>query len=216
MTTNSTKKPKRKADLKVVIVGERNVGKTSLIHRYLDRQFNDTISTLGATFLLKQWGEYKVAIWDTAGEERYVGLTSFYFRGARAAILAFDPCDAHSFEILQSRFVPLLDAAEEYCLKVVVGTKLDLVTPATRQVMPIEGQALAKMLNPDLTEHIPYFETSSLEGTKVDETFEFIFKCALLSDPKMENGPSDKLTESITLHKPIQTSAENEEKTKCC
>lgn len=58
-----TKKP----DVKVVILGDMNVGKTSLLHRYTERKFKDTISTVGGAFFLKQWGPYNISIWDTAG-----------------------------------------------------------------------------------------------------------------------------------------------------
>lgn len=58
-----TKKP----DVKVVILGDMHVGKTSLLHRYTERKFKDTISTVGGAFFLKQWGPYNISIWDTAG-----------------------------------------------------------------------------------------------------------------------------------------------------
>lgn len=58
----------RKPDVKVVILGDMNVGKTSLLHRYMDRKFKDTMSTVGGAFFLKQWGPYNISIWDTAGK----------------------------------------------------------------------------------------------------------------------------------------------------
>lgn len=57
----------RKPDIKVVILGDMNVGKTSLLHRYTERSFKDTLSTVGGAFFLKQWGPYNISIWDTAG-----------------------------------------------------------------------------------------------------------------------------------------------------
>lgn len=57
----------RKPDIKVVILGDMNVGKTSLLHRYTERCFKDTLSTVGGAFFLKQWGPYNISIWDTAG-----------------------------------------------------------------------------------------------------------------------------------------------------
>ncbi|GAA6092167.1 ras-related protein Rab-20 [Tachysurus ichikawai] len=61
-----TKKLK-KPDVKIVLLGDMNVGKTSLLHRYTERRFKDTVSTVGGAFFLKQWGPYNISIWDTAG-----------------------------------------------------------------------------------------------------------------------------------------------------
>ncbi|XP_060595641.1 ras-related protein Rab-20-like [Ruditapes philippinarum] len=118
---------KRKADAKVIILGDYNVGKTCLISRYIDGTFGPHESTIGAAFFLKQWGPYNVAVWDTAGDERYTGLSSFYCRNAGAAILAFDLTTSSSYESLWARFLPLLEHAKEDCLKVVVGTKRDVI-----------------------------------------------------------------------------------------
>lgn len=57
----------KKPDVKVVLLGDMNVGKTSLLHRYTERKFKETISTVGGAFYLKQWGPYNISIWDTAG-----------------------------------------------------------------------------------------------------------------------------------------------------
>lgn len=58
----------KKPDGKVVLLGDMNVGKTSLLHRYMERRFQETVSTVGGAFYLKQWGPYNISIWDTAGE----------------------------------------------------------------------------------------------------------------------------------------------------
>lgn len=63
---------------------------------------------------------------DTAGEERYASLSSFYCRGANVAILAFDLTSRSSLTKLQEVFIPLLEDSAGTCLTVVVGTKLDL------------------------------------------------------------------------------------------
>lgn len=62
----------KKPDVKVVLLGDMNVGKTSLLHRYTERKFKDTISTVGGAFYLKQWGPYNISIWDTAGKISYM------------------------------------------------------------------------------------------------------------------------------------------------
>ncbi|XP_070533455.1 ras-related protein Rab-20-like [Ptychodera flava] len=185
--------PKKKADLKVVIIGDMSVGKSTLIQRYLSGKFQDTLSqTIGAAFFLKQWGPYNIAIWDTAGEEKFSGLSSFYCRNARAAIMAYDISERESFDSLYARHLPLLQqGAEEDCLVIAVGTKLDLVTPNTREVTNEEGEKFAYDANPSRFQdgtrtdlRIPFYETSSVTGENVDNVFTYIFKTLLPLDPE--------------------------------
>jgi len=74
---------------------------------------------------------------DTAGQERFDSLSSFYCRGARAAIICFDLTDRASFEALQTKWIKkVLEEAEQGCHICLVGTKLDLVQSgmATRAI----------------------------------------------------------------------------------
>lgn len=173
------KRVKSKPDMKVVMVGDSSVGKTCLVLRYIERQFQDSISTIGASFVMKSWGYYNIAIWDTAGGEKYAGLSTFYYRNASAAILAFDMFDRKSFEILVQRYIPILNNVSSAKLKVVVATKRDLLKTQVRMVSEKEGIDLAKESNPHLDfsrGNVPYFETSSKTGENVDEMFEYVFQ----------------------------------------
>ncbi|KAK2118757.1 hypothetical protein P7K49_000143 [Saguinus oedipus] len=58
-------------DSKIVLLGDMNVGKTSLLQRYMERRFPDTVSTVGGAFYLKQWRSYNISIWDTADTPRW-------------------------------------------------------------------------------------------------------------------------------------------------
>ncbi|XP_061548972.1 ras-related protein Rab-20 [Phycodurus eques] len=116
----------RKPDVKVVLLGDMNVGKTSLLHRYTEKKFKDTISTVGGAFFLKQWGPYNVSIWDTAGREQFHGLGSMYCRGAAAVILTYDVTNWQSLAELEERFLSLTDTANHDCIYAVVGNKADL------------------------------------------------------------------------------------------
>lgn len=176
MSSNRTYK---KVDLKVVMVGDSSVGKTCLVLRYIDRQFQESISTIGACFILKHWGHYNIAIWDTAGSERYTGMNTFYYRNAAAEILVFDITDRRTFENLSTKYLPILNSMNSSKLRVIVGTKCDLLSSQKRQVSAMEATELANKLNPriqEMTGFIPYFETSSKSGTNVDKMFEFIFE----------------------------------------
>ncbi|GIY24835.1 ras-related protein Rab-20 [Caerostris extrusa] len=99
------------SDAKVVMVGDSSIGKTSLLLRYMEREFTDCSSTIGAAFVIKTWGVHDIAIWDTAGEEKYAGMTTFYYRNATAAVLTFDMFDRASF---QNPHVSLMLLLKEY------------------------------------------------------------------------------------------------------
>lgn len=136
---------------------------------------------------------------DTAGEEKYASLSSFYCRGASVAILAFDLTDAQSLQKLQEVFIPLVEDSADSCLTMVVGTKLDLVSTMGRQVEPSEGRELAErqhsrqleralQVNPQsylksLKGKTLYFETSAKTGEGVTELFDCIQEIIL---PQLE------------------------------
>ncbi|XP_007228756.2 ras-related protein Rab-20 [Astyanax mexicanus] len=126
----------RKPDIKMVILGDMNVGKTSLLHRYTERSFKDTLSTVGGAFFLKQWGRYNISIWDTAGREQFHGLGSMYCRGASAIILTYDVTNWQSLLQLEERFLSLTDSANDDCIFAVVGNKADLTDPYAQTIMP--------------------------------------------------------------------------------
>nr|XP_035933013.1 ras-related protein Rab-20-like isoform X1 [Halichoerus grypus] len=70
----------RKPDGKIVLLGDMNVGKTSLLQRYMERRFPDTVSTVGGAFYLKQWRSYNISIWDTAGNLRFLRPSADWIR----------------------------------------------------------------------------------------------------------------------------------------
>jgi small GTP-binding protein len=88
----------RITECKLVLLGDSNVGKSCLVHRFVKHSFNsDQVTTVGAAFLqspvpLDDSPEDKIqfGIWDTAGSERYKALAPMYYRGAEAAIVVYD------------------------------------------------------------------------------------------------------------------------------
>ncbi|XP_046859156.1 ras-related protein Rab-20-like isoform X2 [Xenia sp. Carnegie-2017] len=179
----------------------------------MDGVFTSKATTIGASFLLKNWGPYNVAIWDTAGEEKYARLSSFYCRGASAAILAYDITRYDSYNILKQRHIPLLEAAEEKCLCVVVGTKLDIVKNSSRQISSEMGKNLAKAQNEERLNEmktLPFFETSSKTGKNVEDVFEFILNTCLPLDEKVKKKLPLNKDNIVDLNEPSHG------RQKCC
>ena len=84
--------------LKVVIVGNQAVGKSSIFARFSDKKFADTyLTTVGVDFRFKMMNIdgnlCKLQIWDTAGQERFRAITSAYYKGCHAALAVYDLTD---------------------------------------------------------------------------------------------------------------------------
>ncbi|XP_029974703.1 ras-related protein Rab-7L1-like [Salarias fasciatus] len=89
--------------MKIVIVGDAAVGKTSFIHRYVSEQFSPTYKpTVGVDFLMKvlQWSDketVRLQIWDLSGEDRFIPVNRVFYRGALGCVLMFDVTNPSSF-----------------------------------------------------------------------------------------------------------------------
>jgi len=135
-------------NLKILIIGESGVGKSSLLLRFTDDQFDAEISaTIGVDFKVKvitiDGNKVKLAIWDTAGQERFRTLTPSYYRGGQGAILVYDVTNRESFQKIED----WLNELETYTtnhdmIKMLVGNKCDM--EAERVVSKEEGQKCAR------------------------------------------------------------------------
>ncbi|XP_072318049.1 ras-related protein Rab-18 [Eucyclogobius newberryi] len=117
--------------LKILIIGESGVGKSSLLLRFTDDTFDpEQTATIGVDFKVKtitvDGNKAKLAIWDTAGQERFRTLTPSYYRGAQGVILVYDVTRRETFTKLEN----WLNELETYCtrndlVKMLVGNKID-------------------------------------------------------------------------------------------
>lgn len=173
-----------RVDLKVVLLGNAAVGKTSLVERYVNERFNDRLSyqnTIGAAFAAKQIQvddrKIVMGIWDTAGSEKYDAMTRIYYRGAKAAVVCYDITKPNTFQ--RAKFwVRELRSIEEDCKIYICATKKDIL-------------AYGSTASPDIDVVTTYAEgiqaklfiTSSKTGENVAELFFDIAK-DFMSNPE--------------------------------
>lgn len=133
--------------LKLLMIGESNVGKSSILLRFTEDEFHENMqSTVGMDYRTKQvtidGNTVKLAIWDTAGQERFRTLTPSYYRDGQGAILVYDVTDRVTFMKLET----WLNELNTYCnktdiIKMIVGNKIDL---PNREVSTEEGLQFAR------------------------------------------------------------------------
>jgi Ras-related protein Rab-1A len=180
---------------KVLLLGDSDVGKSSLILRYTEETFNSKlVNSIGVDFKMKKreidGKVIKVQIWDTAGHERFRSITYSYYRGANAIIIVFDLSDKKSFISITEWLKQIEKHAKENVFKFLVGNKSDLVEQ--RKVSYDEAKQYAD-------EHeLPYIETSAKEGININELFDSSIKSFLNNSNNFSGEKNIKLNSQNT------------------
>lgn len=187
--------------LKCVVLGSSNVGKTSLMTRFVQNKFSpERRATTGADFASKlvnlgPGNEVRLVLWDTAGQERFHHgtLGNAFYRGADGALLVYDTTDIRTFEQIEMWRGELLQRVEGPAADfpvVVVGNKID-VPSDTRDH---EQLAVTKWCR-DLG--IGLCLTSAKDGTGVDVAMEAIAMLAL--ENRRKRQPNNKRDSTVDL-----------------
>mmetsp|Transcript_64913 Transcript_64913/g.156914 ORF Transcript_64913/g.156914 Transcript_64913/m.156914 type:complete len:270 (-) Transcript_64913:101-910(-) len=158
--------------IKVIVVGNGQVGKSSMTTRYCKGYFTDTYKkTIGVDFMEKtididDVGEsVRLMVWDTAGQEEFDSLTSRYYKGAGACALVFSTVDRDSFNAIET----WKRKVEEECgdiPKCLVQNKVDLIDDAV--MTSDEVETLARRLR------LKLYRTCVKENVNVNEVFDYL------------------------------------------
>ena len=197
-------------DLKIrlMLIGDSNVGKTSIIKRYCNNQFSPSyISTVGIDFetkYLRLNGKIiNLQIWDTAGQERYKVLAKNYYKNSDGFIIVYDITDKKSFNNVANWITQIKDSASENVKCVLLGNKCDL--EELRQVDINQGKDLANNY------HLKFYETSAQKGNNIQKVFTDLVKGFLNDD----NFVNDSERSSISTEQRNLRRARNQKKN-CC
>ncbi|KAF9877307.1 Ras family protein [Colletotrichum karsti] len=186
--------PKPSSSVKLVLLGEAAVGKSSLVLRFVNNDFQENKEpTIGAAFLTQKCNlptrTIKFEIWDTAGQERFASLAPMYYRNAQAALVVYDLTKPTSLIKAKHWVAELQRQASPGIVIALVGNKLDLTNGAgeagsageggdeadgdeesgsggdARKVSTDEAKTYAE------EESLLFFETSAKTGHNVTEVF---------------------------------------------
>ena len=190
--------------LKIVMIGDSGVGKTTLLMRYCNSSFTFShIATIGVDFKYKVIAlnnkKAKVIFWDTAGQERFRTITSAYYRGANGTIVMFDLTNRESFKNVNQWCEDAAKYANKNTKLLLIGSKCD--QESKRVISYDEGWNLASKYN------IKYYEVSALNNVNVSESIESIVSeiCAEIAHNMPEITPTK-----------IELSTFEQYKQKCC
>ena len=201
------KNPNSKSKLlKVVLLGDGGVGKSSLMNRFVSNKFDtQSFHTIGVEFLNKDVtvdGEsFTLQIWDTAGQERFKSLRTPFYRGADCCLLVYGVDDLQSFKNLsmwKKEFLYYADVQNANTFPfVVLGNKVDI---QDRQVSKEDAQNWSAGNG-----LIPHWETSAKDATNVESAFTAAVQRLVELEAHLDNNRQNH-TDTVDLSKKAQKS----------
>ncbi len=153
--------------IKVLLIGDVGVGKTSIILRYFDIGYDETLlSTTNFDFKSKSIqinnNLVNLQVWDSLGQEKYNSISANYLRFCEGIIIVFDLSNSSSFVNVKNWINVIKEKAQSKKI-IIVGNKSDL--DQKRQISYDEAKEFAHELN------LKYFETSAKNNTNIQEIF---------------------------------------------
>uniref|UniRef100_A0A8C4Q6G4 RAB31, member RAS onco family n=1 Tax=Eptatretus burgeri TaxID=7764 RepID=A0A8C4Q6G4_EPTBU len=190
-------------ELKVCLLGDTGVGKSSIVCRFVQDSFDPDINpTIGASFMTKMVPRnneiHKYLIWDTAGQERFRSLAPMYYRGSAAAVIVYDITKEETFHMLKTWVKELQHHGPQNIVVAIAGNKCDLVD--MREVQTELAKNYAESID------AIFIETSAKTSINISEMFEEISKKIPCVEPCTNDRPSFKL-------RPLQLESSS---SRCC
>ena len=220
----------REISAKAIFLGDASVGKSSLIKRYFDNQFDDHIpNTIGTAFLTKTFENdqkstlLKLNVWDTCGQERFMAIASIYYRDANIIILVIDAETEKSLEMAEKYLWEIKNNAVNNPFIVLVVNKIDLIPkfskfndvgPELYQRCPFYDRIM-RFMEANSLEHV--FWTSAKEnGINVKNLFDFLGSSILSGKIHIESENKGS-TKKILAHSVLVNNPKTEcQRSTCC
>ena len=167
-------------NLKILILGDSAVGKTTLLLKYVDGYFPTMyVATIGVEYKIKKINingiDINLQIWDTAGQERFSGITKNFIKGADGIIYVYDITKKSSFDNLKKWIFQSEETTEGF-QKIIIGNKYDL-----KDKRQVTNDSLKKFCQ---TRNIQGMEISAKTDYNVHECFETLTKLIIKGKSK--------------------------------
>ena len=168
--------------LKLLIIGDSAVGKTSMLLKYTDNFFPEShLATIGVEFKTKdiQYNGYNInlQVWDTAGQERFKSITKSFFRNANGIIFVYDITQKNSFKNVKD-WIKDSEANDTGFKRILVGNKIDLQNKRQVQLNEVKDWADKKNLE--------VIEASAKTGANIDKAVMKLIELILQNKSKYE------------------------------
>ena len=159
----------KELNLKLILIGDSNVGKTTILLNYIQNDFNEFMNpTLGLENRVKivdiKGFKAKVQIWDTAGQEKFNALTQQFFRNTDGILLIFDLTDKNSFNNIKKWLIDVKANSDHSIKKILIGNKADMKDQICVTKTMIDNFCNEKKLK--------YMEVSAKNNQNVSNAFE--------------------------------------------
>ena len=201
---------KIKLSLKLLLIGDSEVGKTSLLLKYTEHIFpEEHIATIGVEykdkFITKENYNIRLQIWDTAGQERFHSITKNIYRNTNGVLFIYDITKRESFDNIKNWIIDL-ESIESDIKGIILGNKNDL--NEKREVNLNELKSLGEQFN------MPFMETSAKNNINVNEGFELIVN-ELLKD-KDDNQIMEMFSRKTKSDLSVCSTKPQNNQKKCC
>jgi small GTP-binding protein len=191
----------RTIDLKLVILGEGGVGKTSIVNAFMGHEFSsEYLPTIGSNTIRKDYKiknletTIKVNIWDFGGQKSFNPFNPMFFKNIDIAILVFDLSKPkETLENIKQEFLENIQNYSEDFISIIVGNKVDLL---------FESKKIINVLNRYLGKNDHILLTSAINHQNIDECFEllihtFLRKAELMDPDKVLSNTANEYLDLI-------------------